>query len=233
MGYFSKMQPEGGQNTTLKSGSWARVYNNTIYHGGYGDAKMYGDQFKHGVCIWSYTTYNDWPTERRGQEQHRLRQLPGMARGIGQHPAAGHLHEQLQYEPRVHEPRYVRQDEPRPARSAPAARLCLHRCGRPADAGQRRRDGSTTLVVDDAWLFQDGTWGSALTHGVTHFPDWIAIGTVANAVKIVAVDYAAKTITLATPMTWADNAPIWLYSDSSGRRVLNGAAPDIGAHERD
>ncbi len=63
MGYYSKMQPEGGQKTTLKSGSWARVYNNTIYHGGYGDAKMYGDQFKHGVCIWSYAAYNDWPTD--------------------------------------------------------------------------------------------------------------------------------------------------------------------------
>ena len=70
-----------------------------------------------------------------------------------------------------------------------------------------------------------------MTHGVTHFPDWIAIGTVTNIVKISSIDYMTNTIVLASPMTWADKAKIWLYNDSSGRRVLNGAAPDAGAHE--
>jgi hypothetical protein len=32
-------------------------------------------------------------------------------------------------------------------------------------------------------------------------------------------------------MTWADNAPIWLYSDSSGVRVLYGTAPNYGADQ--
>ncbi len=92
---------------------------------------------------------------------------------------------------------------------------------------------STVLVVADALMFQDGSWGSALTHGVTHFPDWIAVGTVENIVRIAAIDYATKTITLASPMSWTDGAKIWLYSDSGGRRVLKGSAPDIGAHEID
>ncbi|MBE3143407.1 MAG: right-handed parallel beta-helix repeat-containing protein, partial [Planctomycetes bacterium] len=90
---------------------------------------------------------------------------------------------------------------------------------------------STTLIVDDALFFQDGTWGSSLTHGVTLFPDWIAIGSVTNIVKISSIDYMTNTITLASPMIWNDNAKIWLYSDSRGKRVLYGAGPDAGAHE--
>jgi hypothetical protein len=90
--------------------------------------------------------------------------------------------------------------------------------------------GVTTLVVLDALYFQDGTWGSALTHGVTLFPDWIAIGTVGNVVAISSIDYATNTITLASPMTWTDNAPIWLYKNSSGVRVLYGSAPPLGAN---
>ncbi|MGD0098832.1 MAG: hypothetical protein ABSC60_00640, partial [Acidobacteriota bacterium] len=77
---------------------------------------------------------------------------------------------------------------------------------------------------------QDGTWGSALTHGVTLFPDWIAIGSVTNIVKISSINYTTNTITLASSMTWGDKAKIWLYSDSRGRRVLYGTGPDIGAH---
>ncbi|MBE3142388.1 MAG: hypothetical protein IMZ61_00460 [Planctomycetes bacterium] len=82
-----------------------------------------------------------------------------------------------------------------------------------------------------ALYFQDGTWGSALTHGVTLFPDWIAIGTVGNVVEISSIDYSTNTITLASPMTWSNNDKIWLYKDSGGRCVLNGTAPDYGARE--
>lgn len=32
-------------------------------------------------------------------------------------------------------------------------------------------------------------------------------------------------------MTWADDAPIWLYKKSDGTRVLYGSAPDYGAYE--
>jgi hypothetical protein len=90
---------------------------------------------------------------------------------------------------------------------------------------------STTLIVDDALYFQDGSWGSVLSHGVTVFPDWIAVGTVTNVVEIKSINYSTKRITLASSKTWADNAPVWLYKKSDGERVLYGSAPDIGAHE--
>ena len=86
--------------------------------------------------------------------------------------------------------------------------------------------GSSTLVVLDALYFQDGAWGSDLSDVQ---PDWIAIGTVGNVVAISSINYATNTITLASAMTWADNAPVWWYKNSAGERVLYGSAPEIGA----
>lgn len=91
---------------------------------------------------------------------------------------------------------------------------------------------STTLVVDDAWLFQDGTRGSDLARAAGRMhADWIAVGTVGNVVEIASINYATNTITLATATTWADNASIWLARKSDGVTVLVGSAPDYGAHE--
>jgi hypothetical protein len=100
---------------------------------------------------------------------------------------------------------------------------------------------STTLNVADALYFQDGTWGSDLAQasaglGGTMQADWIAIGTVSNSVQISSVSYGtysnpAGTITLASPMTWNNGAPIWLYKKSDGTQVLYGKAPDYGASE--
>ena len=87
---------------------------------------------------------------------------------------------------------------------------------------------STTLVVDDALYFQDGSWGAAISNIQG---DWIAIGTVDNVVQVDTVDYTTNTILLNAPMTWSDAAPVWLYRNSSGRTVLVGPAPDVGAHE--
>jgi hypothetical protein len=88
---------------------------------------------------------------------------------------------------------------------------------------------STTLVVEDAGYFQDGTAGSDLARGVTFFPDWIAIGEVDNVVQISAIDYDTNTITLASPMRWKARDPVWLYKKSDGTVVLNGLNPDFGA----
>ncbi len=90
---------------------------------------------------------------------------------------------------------------------------------------------STNLIVADSMYFQDGARGSDLARGVTLFPDWIAIGTVNNAVRISAINYNTNTITLASPMTWSSGASIWLYKNSSGSIVLSGSAPDYGAYE--
>ncbi len=86
----------------------------------------------------------------------------------------------------------------------------------------------TTLLVDDALYFQDGTWGSALSDVQ---PDWIAVGTVDNAVQISSINYDTNTIILANPINRNPGDPVWLYKDSSGRRVLYGSAPDVGAFE--
>ncbi len=93
---------------------------------------------------------------------------------------------------------------------------------------------STTLTVKDALYFQDGTLGSALARSLDpahNQPDYIAIGTVYNIVKISRINYSTNTITLASPMSWASGDKIWLYQKSDGVRVLYGYAPDMGAHE--
>lgn len=90
---------------------------------------------------------------------------------------------------------------------------------------------STTLVVQDAQYFQDGTWGAAMARGVTLFPDWIAIGSVNNVAQISSINYSVNTITLSSPMTWSGGAPIWLYKKSDGTQVLYGSASDYGAYE--
>jgi hypothetical protein len=87
---------------------------------------------------------------------------------------------------------------------------------------------STTLIVDDALYFQDGTWGSSLS---SIEADYIAIGTVGNVVQISSINYGTNTITLSSAMTWSDDASIWLSRKSDGDRVLYGSAPDQGANE--
>lgn len=84
----------------------------------------------------------------------------------------------------------------------------------------------TTLVLTDAHSFQDG-WA-----GVN--PDWIAIGTVTNAVQIAAggINYSTNTVTLANSIPRSDGQSVWLYKNSKGIQVLWGSAPDLGAYER-
>ncbi len=89
---------------------------------------------------------------------------------------------------------------------------------------------STTLKVNDARYFQDGSWGSDLARATLQ-ADCIAIGTVSNTVQISSIDYNTNIITLISPMSWSDEASVWLYKKSNGQVVLFGAAPDYGAHE--
>lgn len=86
----------------------------------------------------------------------------------------------------------------------------------------------SSLVVEDAQFFQDGTWGSSLSDIQ---PDWIAVGTVGNVVQIASIDYSTDTITLANGITRSDGQSVWLYKKSDGTRVLYGSAPDQGAFE--
>ncbi len=81
----------------------------------------------------------------------------------------------------------------------------------------------TTLLVEDANLFQDGWNGIG--------KDWIAVGSTANTVQIASINYAANTIYLSSSISRTPGAPVYLAKDSSGRQLLYGTAPDIGAIE--
>jgi hypothetical protein len=87
-----------------------------------------------------------------------------------------------------------------------------------ADSGS-----GTSLVVNDAGYFQDGSG----IPGVNS--DCIAVATVANHVCVASVNYQTKTLTLTGSLTRSAGNPVWLYSDSTGRTVLIGSAPNIGA----
>ena len=80
----------------------------------------------------------------------------------------------------------------------------------------------TSLLVKDAHFFQPG-WGNAQA-------DWIAVGSAGNVVQIVSINYAVNAITLAMPISRKSGDPVYLFKDSSGRQVLYGSAPDIGAY---
>jgi hypothetical protein len=81
----------------------------------------------------------------------------------------------------------------------------------------------TSLVVADAGYFQDGS-GIAGVKG-----DCIAVTTVTNHICITAVNYSTNTLTLASSISRSAGDHIWLYSDSSGRQVLSGSGPNMGA----
>jgi len=87
---------------------------------------------------------------------------------------------------------------------------------------------STTLKVADPYYFQDG-WGFPNGTGLGMVsPDWIRIGP-STTVQIASINYSADTLTLANPVSWNSNDPIYLYKNSSGTIVLTGANPNIGA----
>ncbi len=81
---------------------------------------------------------------------------------------------------------------------------------------------STSLTVANAGFFSDG-------YGITGVQaDWIRIGA-STTVQISSVDYSASVLTLASPVSWTSGASVYLYKNSEGTIVLNGASPDLGA----
>jgi hypothetical protein len=102
--------------------------------------------------------------------------------------------------------------------------------GAPLTTANASGSNSTTLTVADAWFFQDG-WGFPIGTGLGHVsPDWIRIGN-STTIQIApnGINYSTNTITLASPASWNNADPIYLYQDSSGTVVLSGANPDVGA----
>jgi len=107
-----------------------------------------------------------------------------------------------------------------PAGFDPAWNFAL-KSGSPAiDAGvaatftRQAGNGSTAMVVDDAYFFSDGL---GITEG-----DLVRIGPT-EPVRIQAVNYVSNTITIAAPRTWLAGDGVHL--------AFEGTAPDIGAFE--
>jgi hypothetical protein len=86
----------------------------------------------------------------------------------------------------------------------------------------------TSLIVSDATYFQDG-FGLSNPYSTVQ-GDCIAVGTASNHVCVTAVNYATNTLTLSSPISRSDGQGVYLYSKSDGTQVLNGSAPDMGAH---
>ena len=91
-----------------------------------------------------------------------------------------------------------------------------------ADSGS-----GTTLIVDDASYFQDGSFAPSGTVDA----DWISIGTTANNVQISSINYSTNTITLANTISRMDYMSVWLYKKSDGEIVCYGDYQDAGAYE--
>ncbi len=85
----------------------------------------------------------------------------------------------------------------------------------------------TQLILDDSKYFQDGSWGPI---GMVE-PDWIAVSNTTNVVKIISINYSTNALTLNNSISRIPGDSVWLYKDSSGRRVLYGNSSDMGAYE--
>jgi hypothetical protein len=84
---------------------------------------------------------------------------------------------------------------------------------------------STSLTVANAHVFQPGWAGTQA--------DTIRVGALVSSpvVQISSINYSTNVITLASTISWANNDPVYLYKDSTGKVQLNNASPDVGAFQ--
>ncbi len=80
----------------------------------------------------------------------------------------------------------------------------------------------TALTVDDAGYFSDG-------FGIVD-ADWIKIGNT-DPVEIDSIAYDTNIINIGQSRSWSKGDPVYLYKNSAGTVVYEGAAPDVGAFE--
>jgi hypothetical protein len=224
----------GGPGPSGSGGINNNVYNNTIYHNGYG--YPFAETCVYSVCPWRLAGIRFYYGETTSGNKIK-NNIVYDNRSYTKYGADildnGHNRIEHNWVTSNGDPKFVNPDLTDPT-SRILPNLNLQSSSPAIDGGtyltQANGAGSnsTTLIVDDALYFQDGTWGSSLAG---HLADWIAIGTVTNVVQISSINYTTNTISLKSPMTWSDNANIWLYKKSDGTPVLHGSAPDFGAHE--
>ena len=81
---------------------------------------------------------------------------------------------------------------------------------------------STSLTMVNAHAFQPGWAGTQA--------DWIRIGS-STVVQISTINYTTNVVTLASPVSWNNGDPIYLYKDSNGNIKLPNASPNVGAYQ--
>jgi len=239
-----------GYSNAGHGGSYNRLYNNTLFHNGYGNPWYESNhQPQNNTSPEALLNIRFYQSDTTGNiiknnllYQSRRYELSSFEIGGGEHDSSAPAGSAItnNWLTSNGDPKFSNPDLSDPT-SSTLPDLTLQASSGAIGQGtyltqaSGAGSNSTALVVNDALYFQDGTWGSYLARastglGGTFQPDWIAIGTVDNVVQIQAINYTTNTITLALPMTWTGNAPIWLYKNSSGERVLYGTAPDLGAH---
>lgn len=208
-------------------GNYARVFNNTFYKNGYGDEAI-ADTSRAGL---TYICKDGRPYDVIVKnnivfDNYRTHRVAGSS-------CVGEITYLNNFE---RDPKFLDTNmKDRTSRVLPDLRFSAGSeaidKGRHLTTAKQAGVNSRTLVVYDALYFQDGSWGSGLAKGVTHFADWIAIGKVSDTAEISYIDYSTNTITLRSPLTWEKDAPIYLFRKSDGAQTLYGSAPDVGAYE--
>ena len=89
------------------------------------------------------------------------------------------------------------------------------------------------MVADDIF-FQDNPGGISADVRSRMGQNWSTSGPTALqlidcSMYVGGINRSANTITLTRPSSWNNGDPVYLYKDSSGTVVLNGANPDLGA----
>lgn len=230
-------------NNGACGGMFNRVYNNTIYHNGYGDNwRIYGNMNNayngEGIAQWDLNGTGPTGNVIKNNIVYDNKEGDICQLGLYDTACTPESWDTLisNWITTNGDPKFVSADVS-DATSETLPNFSLQSSSSLINGGtyltQASGSGSnsTTLVVGDALYFQDGTWGSDLARGVNFYPDWIAIGNINNIVQISSINYSTNTITLASPMTWSNGANIWLYKKSDGVRVLYGLSSDYGAHE--
>lgn len=227
------------------AGNNNRIYNNTFYHNGYGYSGTApgsgfpsGYESMTGIAIYSTTSDNviknnlfyGNATPTNGST------YPDVQRRVGGDPAP-YATLTNNWFTTTGNPTFVNTDVTNTS-STTLPDVNLQSSSAAIDGGVSLTttvgaDTSTNLVVVDSLYFQDGKWGADMARGVTHFADWIAVGTISNVAQITDVSYNSNTITLDRVLTWANGASVWLYKKSDGVQILKGTAPDYGANEYD
>ena len=212
------------QGWQYDTGSYNRIYNNTVFSSGYNIDPAYigGSE---DAAIWFSNSVNSG-----NQVKNNLYFANRVAHTgyVGQQVFANNWDGNTQGDPKFQNastsPPADKSDPTIPDFRLRADSPAIEKGG-PLTTVASAAGFGTVLTLTDAKYFQDATYGPP---GVLQ-ADWIAVGSVNNVAQIASI--SGNIVTLASSLSWTYRAPVWLYRKSDGERVLHGTAPDPGAKE--